>query len=305
MIAAAVGLSRYRTPLDAYLDVRHEAPEFEVNENMKRGTYLEDGIRRWSADRLSTTWDVPDMPIVHPGNAWFTYSPDGLEVGGKRLLEVKAPGKFAAEEWGEDGTDHVPLEYLLQGAWGLAITGRDEAVFAAPIGGELRIYRHVRDLELEGKLIAKATAFINEHVIPGIPPPAVYGDDATLRRMYPKNERVNMLEWETLNTLQQQTVRDFLHWHHLIGQATVERDSKAVLVQDLIKDASGITGLPPELGYSRIDWKTSKAAMNAGTWKKLAEALMAQMPAAEQKQLITNFTPAVGSRPFTPRKLTE
>lgn len=302
MIAAALGLSRFKTPLDAYLDVRHEAPPVEATEDMDRGVFLEPGVRNWSAKKLGTKWEVPELPAVHPANSWFTYSADGVEVGGRRLLEVKVPGDFNVHDWGEPGTDNVPLEYLLQGAWGLAVMDLDEAVFAAPIGGELRIYHHKRDRELEEKLISRATAFINQHVIPGIPPPPTFADAETVKRMWPKNERPAR-EWDELNSLEQATVIQYLELHAIEKQARDAKESKEVLVKDIIRDAGGLKNLPVSTGYERIDWNTSKPAMNAGTWKALAEELLSSLPIDQQQQLKKKHLPAVGSRPFTPRSI--
>ena len=299
-IAAALGLNRWKTPLDAYLDIRHEAPEVESNPNIERGNYLEPAIRDWSGARLGVKWATVDMPIAHPLQPWFTYSPDGIELKGPRLLEVKAPGPFSAHEWGEEGTDDIPQEYLLQGAWGLAITQQEECIFAALIGGELKIYRHVRDLALERKLINKAQAFITEHVLPGIPPPARYGDD--LRVVYPKEANVPHLAWLDLNSVQQATVANYLRTTAQQAEAEQARDGAAVLVQDIIKEAPGIDGIPPELGYSRIDWKTTAPAMNAGTWKKLAERLLERAEPAEREELLKESLPTVGTRRFTPYK---
>lgn len=301
MIAAAIGLNRYKTPLDAYLDVRKEAKEVEENPNTERGRFLEPAIRNWSAARLGVQqWEVPSLPLVHPDNPWFTYSPDGLTSS--QLLEVKSPGPFTAGDWGEQGTDDVPQEYLLQGVFGLAVTGRSECVFAALIGGELRIFKHVRDMELERKVLDKATAFIENHVIPGVPPPAQYGDD--LRVIYPKEGAGPRLKFSELNEAWKQTVADFCRVYIAVADATRELESRKVLVQDIIKDAPGIEGIPDELGISRIDWKTAAPAMNAGTWK--AAALEAggklyQTPEA-LKQWLNNFTPTEGVRRFNPIK---
>lgn len=303
MIAAALGLSRYKTPLDAYLDLRGEAPEVESNPNIERGEFLEPAITAWSTHRLGIDWWKPELSVVHPTNPYFTYSPDGIEKGAtsSRILEVKAPGRNSAAEWGEDGTDQIPTEYLMQGAWGLAVTGRNECIFAALIDGELRIFKHVRDMELEGRLLERATNFIENHVKPGVPPEATFGDEKTLRRMYPRADAPH-LAWNDLNSVQQSTVANFLALHGASAQAEREMESRKVLVQDIIKDASGIDGLPQELGFSRIDWKEAKPAMHSGSWKELATLLMSDKEPATQEALKKQFTPEVGSRRFTPIK---
>lgn len=299
MVAAAIGLSRYKTPLDAYLDVLKLAPEVEENAAQERGSFLEPAIRQWSAHRLGTVWLVPDLPLVHPEQPWFTFSPDGLNP--EQVLEVKSPGPMTVNEWGEEGTDDVPQEYLLQGAWGLAVTGRQEAVFAALIGGELKIYRHVRDLKLERAVLDKAQAFITEHVEPRIPPPAQYGDN--LSKIYKRHsDALPYLAWNDLNSVQQQLVADFLRVYSVRMIAKKEAETRAIFVQDIIREAPGIKGLPPEFEFERIDWKTKAPAMHAGTWKALAEELLAPKSTQEKEQLISAHTPTEGVRAFTPIK---
>ena len=302
MIAAALGVSRYKTPLDAYLDVRGEAADIEETPDMERGNFLEPAIMAWAGKRLDRQWEKPHLSLVHPEQPMFTYSPDGLEVQeGPGLLEVKAPGPYTAHEWGEQGTDQVPVEYLMQGAWGLAITGRKTCFFAALIGGELRIFKHERDMELEGKMLARASSFIVDHVLAAVPPPAQYGDD--LRKIYPRATTEAYLAWNDLNPVQQQTIADFLRLYAIEKQAATEKESRQVLVEDIIRTAPGIQGLPPELGFERIDWKEAKPAMHAGSWKNLAtEELLSKLGPGEQKHLIEQYTPATGSRRFTPIK---
>lgn len=299
MIAAALGLSRWKTPLDAYLDVRGEAAEVEENANMRRGTFLEPALRSWTEAELTTLFEVPKMPLVHPDEPFFTYSPDGLELGEKkRLLEIKAPGPQSAQEWGAAGTDDIPQEYHLQTSWGLLVCNRSEGVVSALIGGELRLYRIRRDEELERKLFDRASAFIHNHVIPGIPPPATYGDD--LRVIYPKmNVEKQHIDFRTLDESQQRTVVEYLAATTQARAAEKELDSKKVLVQDIIRDAPGIAALPEELGFTRIDWSESKPAMNAGTWKALAQEFLKDFSPIDQQNFITRFTPTEGVRRLT------
>jgi predicted phage-related endonuclease len=107
---------------------------------------------------------------------------DGLNKPATRLLECKTANPFARGEWGEPGTDQVPMSYLCQCIWYMAITGIKRCDLAVLFGNsEFRIYEIARDLELEVLVIEKALHFWNEYVLKDIAPPAqTEGDYQTL-----------------------------------------------------------------------------------------------------------------------------
>lgn len=323
-IAAALGLSRRATPLDVYLELREEPKEIEeptaeTNDDALRGTLLEDGLRKWTNLKVGIDFIKPEETIVSPvGDGWFTYSPDGLTAphlsSPAKLLEIKSPSPFTAYEWGQTGgkvvdlsiapPGTIPGDYFLQGAWGLFVTNSVECFFSALIGGELRIYRLQRDEALEKKLVSRATEFIERHVLPGVPPPAQYGDDDNLKRLHPKAAHP-AIEWNALQPMARQTVADWLRVKQATGEAMKELDSLEVLVKDVIGDKGGVVRLPPDLGFERIDYKEQSPAFHAGCWKQLAEELMKDKTDEQKKELFKKFTPELGTRPLVARKLSK
>jgi predicted phage-related endonuclease len=90
-----------------------------------------------------------------------------------RILECKTANPFASGEWGEVGSDEVPMTYLCQCIWYMAITGIEQCDLAVLFGNsDFRIYEIARDLELEALVIEKALHFWNEYVLKDTPPPA-------------------------------------------------------------------------------------------------------------------------------------
>lgn len=88
-------------------------------------------------------------------------------------LECKTASPFNQSDWGELGTDEVPMSYLVQCLWYLAITNLERCDVAVLFGNsDFRIYEVYRDKELEDLIIAKAASFWNEYVLPDSPPPA-------------------------------------------------------------------------------------------------------------------------------------
>ena len=89
------------------------------------------------------------------------------------LLECITASPFNQSDWGELGTDEVPMSYLVQCLWYLAITNLERCDVAVLFGNsDFRIYEVYRDQELEELIIAKAAAFWNDFVQLDTPPPA-------------------------------------------------------------------------------------------------------------------------------------
>jgi predicted phage-related endonuclease len=89
-----------------------------------------------------------------------------------RILECKTANPFSHAQWGEPGTDQVPLTYLCQCIWYMAITNIKYCDLAVLFGNsDFRIYEISRDLELESTILKKASFFWNEYVLKDTPPP--------------------------------------------------------------------------------------------------------------------------------------
>ena len=91
----------------------------------------------------------------------------------RRILECKTANPFASSDWGEVGSDEVPMSYLCQSIWYMAITNINKVDLAVLFGNSnFRIYEITRDLELESTILQKANLFWSEHVIKDTPSPA-------------------------------------------------------------------------------------------------------------------------------------
>ncbi len=94
-------------------------------------------------------------------------------ITASRILECKTANPFAQSEWGEAGSDQVPLSYLVQSVWYMMLTNIDRTDLAVLFGNtDFRIYEITRDLELEQMVMERAIGFWENHVLKDIPPPA-------------------------------------------------------------------------------------------------------------------------------------
>jgi predicted phage-related endonuclease len=83
-----------------------------------------------------------------------------MDLDGRQNADVKTVHPRAAGEWGEQGTDEIPVYYTVQFLFGQMITERDRTLCTALIGADdLRVYRTERDEDAITWLREKAIDF--------------------------------------------------------------------------------------------------------------------------------------------------
>lgn len=153
--AAILGASRYKTRADVWLDKTGRAPEIEENEPMRWGNILEPVVR--AEYSMRTGRDVTQPPMMASEHfPWMLANLDG--VAGDRILEIKTARSDA--DWGEPGTDEIPLEYTAQVHHYMIVSGLMVADVAVLIGGsDFRIYTVEADRELHQAMIEREREF--------------------------------------------------------------------------------------------------------------------------------------------------
>lgn len=177
--AAILGVCPYKTPLGVYLDKIGEAPPTPETPAMRRGLLLEDDILNEAESLLGCGPLRRQAFTRHPERPWQIATVDGLSHDGL-IVEAKVVGMRQAWQWGEPGTDEVPDGYLVQVQHQLAVTGGQEAVIAALIGGsDLHIYRLTRNDRLIARMTEMEAGFWSG-VIDRVPPPPTDPSDAEI-----------------------------------------------------------------------------------------------------------------------------
>lgn len=185
-----LGLSPHKSPYRLYMEKRGEIPGDQPdNASMLWGRVLEPVIREQYVERTGRTVSF-DMPIIKNEKFPFMLATvDGLTTDG-RVLEIKTAR--GGSEWGEEGTDQIPENYLLQTQHYMAVTGLHVTDVAVLIGGsDFRIYEVPANYELQ-EMIIEAEAEFWESVTTGRPPAITSYADASLR--YGKSVRTGKLE---------------------------------------------------------------------------------------------------------------
>lgn len=267
-VAAILGLSPWKSPLDVYLDKRGEAPEQDDNEAMAWGRALEPVIRQQYADRTGRSVIVPDAILQHPRHDFMLANLDGIAEN-QRVLEVKTAR--SGQDWGEPGTDEIPEPYLLQVQHYLCVTGyaiADVAVLIA--GSDFRIYHVEADPELHGMLIEEEGAFWQRVIDANPPEPRTFADLSA--RFGRSNATGNVIAGQAVidACAHLKAVREQIK--HLEQQ---EADEKAVLMRALGDAGDALIG--PE-GKPLATWKLAKSPQrfDASSFKDAYPELHAQ-----------------------------
>lgn len=176
-VAAILGLSRWKTPLDVYLDKRGELPPQPDSEPMLWGRLLEPLILDEFQRRHGVTVER-GMAVIRDGERpWMLASLDGFVPHLGAVVEAKTAR--VADGWGEPGTDEIPAYYQTQVAHYLAVTGARLAFVPVLIGAsDFRVYQVERDEQFIDDLVEAERAFWHDHVLAGVAPDPVNAADA-------------------------------------------------------------------------------------------------------------------------------
>lgn len=184
-VAGILGISRWKTPLSVYRDKRGESDPVEESEAMFWGTTLEPVIRQRYSDVTGREVFLPQRMLINVERSFMLANIDGFTPC-QRGVEIKT-SRYSAE-WGEEGTDAIPFEYIAQVQHYMVVTGFQ--VFDVPVllgGQDFRIYEVHADPELQNMIIEKEIEFW-ERVESGNPPdPVSLSDVSSLFRVAKKN----------------------------------------------------------------------------------------------------------------------
>lgn len=184
-IGAVLGLSKYRSAVDVWMEKTGRSESHADSLPLRFGSFAESFVASEYALATGLSLIHHESAFIHPDHSYMhghvdrfiCSSPTLFDEKGDlladRILECKTANPFTAHEWGDVGTDQVPLPYLVQCAWYLAITGLERADLAVLFGNaDFRIYDIHRDLELEGMILDRAKTFWEQHVLADVAPPA-------------------------------------------------------------------------------------------------------------------------------------
>ena len=165
-VAAIMGISPWKTPLDVYNDKVCTFVEDEPNEDMKRGFKAEKYVLEDYVDHTGSTIQTNLETIIHPDYPFMRANVDARLVDENVIVEAKST-KAPISTW-DSG---IPKYYKTQVAYYAMITNATRVDVPVVFSGWTYIcFTYWRDAELEAKILKAVIAFWQDHIVPEIPP---------------------------------------------------------------------------------------------------------------------------------------
>jgi putative phage-type endonuclease len=266
--AAALGLSKWTSPLALYADKIGEGEAKEETDAMRFGTLLEPIVRAEAQRRLGATIVYGQPAIVSPVYPWMRVNLDG-RISDTVIFEAKTARSDAG--WGDPGSDDIPQEYVLQNQHAMIVTGAVVVEIAVLIAGsDFRLYRQQHNPSLAELIIEGERAFWR-CVQTRTPPDPTTLQEINLRWRQAESRSVQ------LSPEGAAAVRRLTEIREQIKTLEAEGDQCEMMIKSELREADVATAD----GVVAVTWKQSKPS-RAVDWKRIeAEhpALVAQYAA--------------------------
>lgn len=255
-IGAILGLSRFKSPLDVWME--KTGREYKPCDSlpMRFGSFAESFVASEYARATSSALLHDESIYIHPSHAYMSSHIDRFILGDgenlppTRILECKTANPFAQNEWGEAGSDQVPMSYLAQCIWYMAITQIEKADLAVLFGNsDFRIYEITRDLELEALVLQKAQLFWTEHVLKDIPPPAQ--NEADCQMLFSKGDSSQSVQAT-------KEIVELTNRFHLLNSEIEVREQEISLIKQTLMTQMGEAEILTHQGKALATWKAPK-----------------------------------------------
>ena len=173
-VAAMLGLSRYKSPYQLFMEKRGEGAEVVDNWAMKKGRAMEPFLIQDYSEKTGREVRIVDGVIRDDRHPFLLANLDGFTQD-ERIVEAKTAR--SPREWGEPGSDEVPQGYLLQVQHYMLVTAYPVADITVSINdAEPVIYTVPADKELQGMILDRAAKFWDD-VQNNRPPEPTTADD--------------------------------------------------------------------------------------------------------------------------------
>lgn len=259
--AAAVGCNPYESSFDLWQQKVGLAPPFAGNEATLWGKLHEPVVRQQYAERTGRVVRLPTETILHATHRFMGCHPDGVTED-RRLYE----GKTAryADHFGEQGTDEVPQQYLIQCQHNMFVLGLAVCDLAVLVGGsELRLYEIPADAQLQQLIVDAEARFWDFVIRQAAPPPDLSRPDAVsvLRKMFPGLSGEILTADANALALRQ----DLDSANETIKAATLAKDTAKAGLLQIMQEASFLA-FPDGMSYHRQPISRKEYTVKATTY---------------------------------------
>lgn len=251
-VAAILGLSKYKSPYQLWLDKTNRADlDDSESEPAYWGNQLEDIVAKEYAKRNGVKIQRVNATIHNPDHEWMIANIDRAiinpEISGNvrikegklttdRILECKTANQYLAKLWGDEQSEQVPDYYLTQCQWYMGNTGASICGLGVLIGGQkFRSYQIEFDAELFAMLQEECSKFWFDNVQADIPPAPTTFDDVLHRWSKHNADQALTADDETA-----QIVADYRDLNSTIKEASKELDDLKLQICTRMEDAEMI-----------------------------------------------------------------
>jgi putative phage-type endonuclease len=277
---AALGLDPYASPTEVWMRKQHQGEPVEANLAMRIGNLLEEPVARLYAEasghvvkryrtacrdcvKAGTEYACERAAVRDPVRPWLYAHLDRVawDDEGRYVVEIKTSG-WPGEEWGDTGTDQVPLRVLVQVIVQMHVTGMRRAVVAALLWGrELRTYPITWDDAVAASVLARLDEFWQQVQDGSVPVHADHQQTGkALRRLYAKDNGLAVVA----NAADEALVETLVAARMQRLAAEAEEEAAKVAVQARLGDLQGL-----QWDGGSITWKTQQKASTP--WRSVAE----------------------------------
>ncbi len=268
-VGPLLGISPFKSPLAVWMEKTGKEVKPVDSLPLRFGSFVEEFVANEYIKATGFCLRHDESIFIHPTYSFmgahidrFIHT-DGLDQAPTKILECKTANPFSRGQWGEAGSDQVPMSYLCQAIWYMAVTGINQTDLAVLFGNtDFRIYHIERDMELENLVLDKAIHFWHEHVLKDIPPPVQSEADCQL--LFSKGQAQQSVEANS------QTVDLVRRFHSLSQQSEVcDEELSAIKTQIMaqMQDAEILT----HEGSVLATWKAPKPSYRIDTKRLQSE----------------------------------
>lgn len=288
-VAKILGISKWGSALNVWLDKKGRSEPTEESEPMMWGSKLEKPILSHYAEihHLENFEYCDGFNLVRNDDfPLFGCSLDGWDHEEDCSVDAKNI-RVAGEEWGESGTDQFPKYYKAQLAVQMMVTNTFTAKLAVLFSGqEYREYVMVRDPEFEKEIIEKCTEFW-KYVEEDVMPPFVGGDDKSteaVKKVFAEGDAKKEKKAD-------QSIIDLVKKLKEIKKELKELEEKESEIENTIKVWMGDATVCPDV----CTWKNSKGKTTTD-WQSVAKAFAED---ERYEEIVKQFTKTgFGARTF-------
>ncbi|MBE9491065.1 MAG: YqaJ viral recombinase family protein [Bacteroidetes bacterium] len=265
--AAICGVSKYKSSLQVYND---KVGDSSFNNDGNINTEIGHALEGFVADKYSQEMGVDlvesEQTHLHKDHPFLIAHIDRGIKGKRAALEVKTTNDLLYKEyWGEEGSDSIPMDYLMQCAHYSNVLNLDYIdIRVLVIGGwkkEIKSFRYNKNQKLEDSITKKECIFWNENVLKNISPPASYLEE--IKEMYKSvdSSKSVSINNDILNALKKQR-----KLKALIKQAEQELKGEQKIIFGAMQDSESIVDID---GSKLFTWKSqSRAGFDKETLQK-------------------------------------